>query len=188
VRTDRAEVFYLGLVVGLTGYLTVFLAVGIGDALQGRSFFYTFALLGGWLFHGLDDPASVRVWPGAVLAYNGLHLVIFLGFGVLASWIASVAERGPLLWYGALVMYLFVFLHLFASVVLMTEPMRATLSLWHIALPSLLAVVAMSWVLLRQHPRLRHEMDVWVDEDDEERPQEERHTASAPAIPGRPAR
>lgn len=170
MRTDRWNVVFLGLVVGFVGYVAVLVGVGIGDALQGRSFFHTFSLLGGWLFHGLEDPESVRVWPGAVFAYNGLHLVLFLGFGVFASWMATLAERGPLLWYGALVMYLFVFLHLYASVVLMTEPMRSTISLWQISLPSLLAVIAMSWVLLRQHPRLRHELDEWVDEDDAELP------------------
>jgi hypothetical protein len=170
MRASRSDVVSHGLLVGFIGYLTVFAGVGLGDVLQGRSFFHTFSLLGGWLFHGLDDPTQVRVWPGAVFAYNGLHLVAFLGFGVVASWMMAVAERGPLLWYGALVMYLFVFLHLFASVVLMTEPMRGAFSLWHLTIPSLLALATMSWALLQQHPQIRHELDVWVDDTDIELP------------------
>jgi hypothetical protein len=185
MRTDRWEVACRGLAVGMIGYLIVFLGVSIGDALQGRSFFYTFSLLGGWLFHGLEDPAAVRVWPGAVFAYNGLHLVIFLAFGLFASWMASVAERGPLLWYAALVMYVFVFFHLYAGFVLMTEPIRGALSLWHLSVPSVLALAAMSWVLLRQHPQLRRELDEWVDDDDAEPPIDEPSGALDVALGGK---
>jgi hypothetical protein len=168
MRADRLEVVSFGLVIGFVGYAIVFLGVGAGDVVQGRSFFYTFSLLGETLYYGLDDPAQVRVWPGAVFAYNGVHLMAFLAFGVVASWMASVAERRPLLWYGALVMYLFVFLHMFASVVFMTEPMRASLSMWQVALPSLVALVAMTWVLIMQHPQLRRELREWDDPDDDE--------------------
>jgi hypothetical protein len=183
MREDRWEVAFRGLLIGSIGYLIVFLGVGVGDLLQGRSFFYTFSLLGGWLFYGLEDPAQVRVWPGAVFAYNGVHLLFFLGFGLFASWMASVAERGPLLWYAALVMYLFAFLHLFGAFLLMTEPIRNALSLWHVSIPSALALTAMSWALLRQHPQLRHELDEWVDgDDDDEAPYPEPRPAAA-ALP-----
>jgi hypothetical protein len=178
MRADKWDVICQGLFVGFVGYLTVFLGVGAGDLMKGNSFFHTFSLLGGWLFHGLEDPAAVRVWPGAVFAYNGLHLVAFLAFGLFASWTASVAERGPLLWYGALVLYLFVFLHLFAAVVMMTEPMRSAFSLLHVAIPSLLALGVMSWVLMYDHPQLRREMDEWVDHTDDAPVAEEEATAA----------
>jgi hypothetical protein len=163
----RSDTIWQGLVAGLIGYASVALAVGIGDALQGRSFFYTVSLLGGWLFHGRSDPANVLVWPGAVFAYNGLHLLTFLAFGLAGSWLANVAERGPLFWYGSLVLYLMVFIHLFAGVVQMTEPMRGGISLLQVTIPSLLAVMLMSAYLLRMHPLLRREMNTWEDNADE---------------------
>src|SRR5688572_31484067 len=66
-RADRTENVWQGLMVGLIGYVTIALSVSIGDVLQGRSFFYTVSLFGGWLFYDLKDAADVRVWPGAVL-------------------------------------------------------------------------------------------------------------------------
>lgn len=163
----RKEVIWQGLIAGFIGYATVALAVGIGDVIQGRSFFYTVSLLGGWLFYDQNDPTNVLIWPGAVFAYNGLHLVTFLAFGLMGSWLANVAERGPLFWYGSLVLYLMVFIHLYAGVVQMTAPMRAGISLLQVTVPSLLAVVLMSAYLLRMHPLLRREMDVWENNADE---------------------
>lgn len=162
----RSETIWQGLMVGLIGYATIALSVSIGDVLQGRSFFYTVSLFGEWLFYDLNDPATVHVWPGAVFAYNGLHLVTMLAFGLLASWLASVSERGALYWYAGLVMFLFVFVHLFAAVVLMSEPLRQSVPFLQILVPSVLAVVLMSAYLLWVHPRLRREMEEWTDEDD----------------------
>jgi hypothetical protein len=163
----RKDMIWQGLVAGFIGYATVALAVGIGDALQGRSFFYTVSLLGGWLFYGQYDPSDVLIWPGAIFAYNGLHLVVFLTFGLVGSWLANVAERGPLFWYGSLVLYLMVFIHLFAGVVQMTEPMRAGISMLQVTIPSLLAGALMSAYLLRMHPLLRREMEKWDNNADE---------------------
>ncbi len=167
MSTNRVDTVWHGLMVGLVGYLTIAFSVSAGDLLRGRNFFYTVSLLGQWMFYGLTDPSELRIWPGVVFAYNGLHLVTFLVFGLLASWLASLAERGPLYWYGSLVMFLFVFVHMFASVLLMTESLRQAISMWQIVIPSILAVAAMSAYLLRTHPQLRHDMDAWTDPDDE---------------------
>jgi hypothetical protein len=166
MRTDRAQTIWQGLMAGLVGYVAIALSVSVGDVIQGRSFFYTVSLLGEWLFYGLTDPADVRVWPGAVFAYNGVHFVTLLAFGLLSSWLASVSERGALYWYAGLVMFLFVFVHLMSAVLFMTEPLRATIPMWQILVPSVVSVLLMSLYLLRMHPQLRHEMEDWVDEDD----------------------
>jgi len=167
MRQDRSDTIWQGLIAGFIGYATIAISVGLADVAQGRSFFFTVSLLGGWLFYGQHDPMNVVVWPGAVFAYNGLHFVTFLSFGLLSSWLAALSERGPLYWYAMLVLYLFVFVHLLAAVVLMTEPMRSAISMTQIWIPSLLAVVAMSAYLLWQRPLLRREMDAWVGNDDE---------------------
>lgn len=166
MREEQWDAVWHGVVNGLIGYATIALSIGLIDVLQGQSFFHTVALLGQSMFYGLKDPAQLVIWPGAVFAYNGLHLVTFLAFGLFASWLAVHSERGPLFWYAGLVLYLFVFVHLLASVLLMTEPMRSAIPLWEILVPSLLAVILMSWHMLALHPRLRHDMDEWVDADD----------------------
>lgn len=166
MSTSRVDSLWHGLMVGLIGYVTIAASVSLGDLLLGRSFFYTVSLLGEWLFYDLRDPADLRVWPGAVFAYNGLHLITFLGFGLVASWLATMSEKGPLYWYAGLVMFLFVFVHMFASVLLMTEPLRREIPFALVLIPSLLSVGAMSLYLWRTHPRLQLEMTEWVDEDD----------------------
>lgn len=166
MATSRKDTVWHGLIMGLIGYSTVAITVSLGDVFQGRSFFYTVSLLGEWMFYGLTDPAQVVVWPGAVFAYNGLHLVTFLGFGLLASWLATESERGPLYWYMGLILYLFVFVHLFGVVLLMTEPMRAAVPLAQLWIPTVLSLLAMSVYLVRAHPQLVREMSQWVDPDD----------------------
>ena len=166
MSTNRVDSVWHGLMVGLVGYATIAIAVSLGDLMLGRSLFYTVSLLGEWLFYDLRNPSDVRVWPGAVFAYNGLHLLTFLAFGMAASWLATMSERGPLYWYAGLVLFLFVFVHMYASVLFMTEPLRREIPLLLLTIPSLLAVVAMSAYLLRTHPQLRREMSEWVDEDD----------------------
>ena len=163
MNADRQQTIWTGVIVGVIGSATVALCVSLGDALLGRSPFYTVSLLGEWMFYGLQDPQQVTVWPGAVLAYNGLHFVTFVAFGLLASWLATVSERGPLFWYAALVMYVFVLTHMFGAVQLLTEPLRAAIPLWMVWVPSATAAVTMSAYLMWMHPQLQREMQEWTD-------------------------
>ena len=164
---NRQEVLWHGVFVGLIGYATTAVSVSVGDLMQGRSFFYTVSLMGEWFFYGLQDPALVTVWPGPVFAYNGVHLVAFLAFGLFASWLASVSERGPLFWYAALVLYVMVLAHMLGAVLMMTQPMRAAIPMVQVLVPGLLAATVMGVYLLRVHPQLRHEMSEWVDHTDD---------------------
>jgi hypothetical protein len=45
-------------------------------------------------FTEITDPAMVAVTPSTVLAYNGVHLIRYLAFGVLAAAVAKLADRG----------------------------------------------------------------------------------------------
>ena len=163
MRADRTETIWHGAMAGLIGYATVALIVGALDLMQGRSFFFTAALLGETLFYNLREPAQVVVWPGAVFAYNGLHLVTFLAFGMIAAWLAYFSERGPMFWYLGLVLFLVVFLHLFGAVLLMTESLRAAIPTYEIWIPSLAAVLAISGYLLSVQPRLRGLLTRWQE-------------------------
>jgi hypothetical protein len=155
------EVTWTGVTAGLVGYALVALLVGILDVALGRSFFYTASLLGESLFYGLRDPAAVVVWPGAVFAYNGVHLVAFLAVGIAGAWLARLAERGPELWYVGFVLFLLVALQALAAVLLMTEPFRSALPLAMIVAPTVLGLVAVALTLGWERPGLRHELSTW---------------------------
>ncbi len=162
---DRTDTIWQGVLAGLVGYATVALLVGILDVALGRSFFFTAALLGEHTFYGLRDPSQAVVWPGAVFAYNGLHLVAFIFIGLVSSSLAFLAEKGPAFWYGGAVLFLVVILHALGALLLMTEDLRAVLPAWMIVLPTVVSGAAMATYLLRCHPRVRHAMRVWEEQE-----------------------
>ena len=155
---DRATVLWHGLVAGLVGYAAVALAFVVADLARGRGLFHTAALLGAALFEGLEDPARLVVRVELVVAYNGVHLLVFLALGLLAAWFASLSARTPHLWYLSLSLFLFVLFHLFGVLLTFTDSVRAAISSWAVLGATLVAVVAMIAYLLRVYPALRREL------------------------------
>jgi hypothetical protein len=147
--------FVQGLIAGGIGFGTVVLVFALANVLAGRSPFYTSALLGAALFTEITDPAMVEVTPSTVLAYNGVHLMVYLAFGVVAAALASLADRGRQLWYVSLFFYVFVSFHLYGAVQAFAAPMRPALSDVAIWLAGGAASVAMAAYLLWMHPRMR---------------------------------
>ena len=158
---ERAEIVWEGLIAGLIGYATVAILVGAIDIVQGRSFFFTASMLGEATFYGLTDPANVVVWPGAVFAYNGLHLIGFLFIGMSAAWLAYLAEKGAELWYLGLVLFLLVVAHAVGAVLFMTEGLRAVMPAWVVIAPTVVGLIAMWLYVLRVRPGLRTELTTW---------------------------
>lgn len=164
MTADRSDTLWQGVIAGLIGYATVALLVGFIDVAFGHSFFYTAALLGEHIFYGLSDPALVVVWPGAVFAFNGLHLLAFIIIGMIAAWLAFMSEHGPELWYVAAILFLFVFAHAFAALLLLTEDIRAAVPAWTLMLPTIVSAAAMGTYLLAVRPAFRHDLVVWQEE------------------------
>jgi hypothetical protein len=158
MKPERVQVFAQGLVAGLIGFATVAVVMAVANLLLGRSPFHTAALLGSALFYGLKDPYELTIWPGPVLAYNGLHLLVFLGLGVGASWLARFAERGPHFWYIGAVLMLFVALHVFGVFLFLDERIGSLLSPWSVLASGFAAMATMAAYLIGEHPKLRTEM------------------------------
>jgi hypothetical protein len=154
----RGNVILHGMAAGLIGYATVVVFFLIADPSSGRPLFHTPALLGGALFFGLLDPASLEIAPGPILAYDGIHLLVFLLLGLVAAWFARLSERLPVGWVLALNLTVFVLFHLFGAFLVFTEPIRAAIPLAHAAGATVLAVGAMTAYILWAHPRLRREL------------------------------
>lgn len=160
----RTDALWQGVLTGLVGYGTVAIVCGLLDVARGHSFFFTCSLLGEHFFYGLTDPSRVTVWPGAVFAYNGLHLLTFIFVGLIVAWLAFMSEKGPEFWYVGVVMFLLVLLHAFGAMLFITEDMRSVEPVWAIVIPTILAYAAMGAYLLHARPSLRTRMQNWQEE------------------------
>ena len=164
MRAERMQTNVQGLVAGFIGYVVVAAFFAITNLIAGRSPFFTAAFLGGALFYGVRDPAQTVVWPGAVFAYNGVHLLMFLALGMIASWLAYLSERGPQFWYIGAILFLFVVFHLYAFVLLITGGVQTVIPTWTVFVGTVLAGSAMFAYLLWVHPRFRSELHDFREE------------------------
>lgn len=137
-----------GIVVGTIGYGVIVAFFAVANIAQGRSPFFTAAVLGNAL---LGEP-STSISAAPIAVYNGLHLCAFLLLGAAAAWIAGLVERRPQLWYLLLFLALVVVFHLFGVVAALAASAGEGLPLSHVLLASLLAVGAMSAWLWRAYP------------------------------------
>lgn len=137
-----------GLIAGTIGYAVIVVFFATANAVQGRSPFFTAAVLGNAL---LGEP-STSISAAPVAVFNGLHLCAFLLLGAAAAGIAGLVERRPQLWYLLLFLGVVVFFHLFGVVAALAAPAGGAVPMSHILVASLLAVGAMSAWLWRAYP------------------------------------
>lgn len=147
-----------GAAAGLVGFATIVLFFVAADALNGRPFLYTPALLGGALFYGVIDPSEVAVSLAPVLAYTAAHLVAFLLIGVVAAGLAAVASRHRHVWYLGVNLFLLLITHASGVVMTLTESLQGVVSAWLVAWATLAAAVAMAFYLLWANPPIRREL------------------------------
>ena len=139
-----------GITAGALGATAVAAWFLLYDAAQGRPYF-TPALLGAVLFHGLRDVSALSVSWALVLRYSLFHLAAFALFGIAAAALLAVADRQPT------VLFVFVMLvccfEVFAlgMVAVLAEWLFEALAWWSIAAANALAVVAMLSFLGRRH-------------------------------------
>ncbi len=161
----RARVLTEGLIAGGIGYLVVALFYGVLDLIQGDSPFHVAAVLGSALFYASEAAGSAAVSPGPVLAFNGLHLVLFLALGVGVAWFVAEAERYPLFWYPVFFVLLCGFILTYLAVLVLASEIAGLLSWWSVAAANLLAALAMGGYLWWAHPRLREELREYTDQE-----------------------
>lgn len=155
MKNTWRKVLEQGSVAGLIGFAAVAVIFAALNLAQGKSPFYTAALLGASLFYGATDPAQVAVAPASVFAYNGLHLVVFLIFGLAASALALMADQGKHLWYVGLFFFMFISFHLEGFVQALSYPMRQAIPDMAVWGAGIAASLAMAAYILSQHPRIR---------------------------------
>lgn len=161
---ENEQVWTQGLIAGVIGYATVAVLCAIEDALTGRSPFYTAAALGATVFYGIDDPARVVVSAPYVLAFNGAHLVAFLVFGLVASWLAKLADQGHQFWFIAGTLFVVIGFHLVAAAALLARNVESALPWQQMWTSGLAGSALIAAYLLWAHPRLRASQR-WDDDD-----------------------
>jgi len=157
VKPDRARILSEGLFTGLIGCLTVVLFYGVLNLIEGHSFFATAERLGAGLV------ASGGGAAGAVLAFNGLHVVVFLVIGVVAAWLVMQTERHPSFFVLALfigVAGLFAVLAVFLSFAASTG---IEIPIGTVLAANLAAGALMGAYLLKAHPKLWSEIRDHLD-------------------------
>jgi hypothetical protein len=165
MRPHRAEVLWEGFVAGVLGYATVAAFFGVFNMVEGRSFFFTAALLGEALIGPVVPPGEVSVTAGPVLAYNGVHLLAFLIIGIGAAWLVIFAEEHPGLWYVVFFLFLAGFFFSVALVLLYASPVAEAMPWGSVLGANAAAALAMGGYLLKAHPRVWR--DSWQERDPE---------------------
>jgi hypothetical protein len=142
-----------GVIAGVIGAVIVALWFLLYDAWRGRPLF-TPALLGTTIFFGVSPPASVPIAAGPVIGYTILHVLAFVGIGIVAACMMVVSEREPEVFIAFVT--LFGLFEVFFFVVLRTlsgETLGA-LGWWAVLAANFLASIGMLWFLVRGHPEL----------------------------------
>jgi hypothetical protein len=154
--TETNRTLRHGLVVGLIAYASVAVFYALFDVLAARGPLYTVDLLGKAVFQGLRDPGvlgvPIRLDPSAIIAYNGLHLVISLTIGLIVTGLLELAERRPAQARVVLVTIVAGFIFTIAAVGWLSAPMRPVLPWWSIVVANTLAVLLAGAYLLRKRP------------------------------------
>ncbi|MEJ2483309.1 MAG: hypothetical protein P8049_09420 [Gemmatimonadota bacterium] len=150
---ERTRTLSEGLVAGLLGYVSIALFFGILHLVTGQSIFRTAETLGDPLVSHRSAVIGGTA-AGSVIAFNGIHLLAFLLFGLIAAWLVSRSETNP----GYFLLMLFVGLAGFfysLSGFLGFSIDRPYAPSWvAVAAANLLAGLLMSSYLLRSHPGL----------------------------------
>jgi hypothetical protein len=154
VRPRTAVIIAEGLVAGVVAHLGIALILAIADLLTGRSLLFTPNLLGSVLLEG-SGGCDVAPQLTTLLAYTSIHLSTLAGFGILGSYLIQASEQRPILWFGALLLFIGVAWHLTAAVLTLLGPVGDCVGLWWIVTASFTGALAMAAYLWRAHAPLR---------------------------------
>jgi hypothetical protein len=155
MQAKTAFVIAEGVVAAVLSHLAITTVLLIGDGLAGRGLLFTPSLLGQVLFEGPPDGCQVPIGGAALFAFASVHLMVLTSFGLLGAALVASSERYPMLWFGALTLFVIVAWHLAAAVLTLLGPAQSCVSLWWNVAASFAGALVMGGYLWRVHPRLR---------------------------------
>jgi len=140
-----------GVLAGMIGAAIVALWFLVLDIARAKPFF-TPSLLGSALLLGKNVEQTPDVNAIMVLAYTGVHGILFLIAGVLVSWMFHQIERNPQLGLVLLLIFLLFESILFGFEVTLVPHLVGALGAFAVGFANLLSASGMFWFLLRRHP------------------------------------
>lgn len=155
MQETRTDTLVHGLIAGLVGYATAAATFAIADVVGGHSPFRSMAMLGATLFYGPDATGAGVVTAPHVFAGNGTYMLVFVAFGLIASSLAALADRGAQLWFLALFLVLFLGFHVIAVAQLLAASVAADGATSIIWVGGVAAMLTMGAYLVWAHPQLR---------------------------------
>jgi hypothetical protein len=156
-----------GLFTGMIGALAVAAWFLVLDLTAGRPL-YTPALLGSVLLHGTGALAGpVTIAPLEVAAYTAFHAVAFTVVGITFSYLMTLFERFPIMFFVLLVLFLCLMVGFFAYDAALGARLTGQLQAWTVVVANLLASAGMAFYQWKRHPRALARVEkLWEDEDD----------------------
>lgn len=143
-----------GTIAGLLGAAGVAGWFFVIDMVAGRPFGTpidlgraTFSVLG----KGIDwSPA------GYVVGYTILHVLVFIGIGLLVAKVVEVSDRSPGVLAGLLILFAVFEMGFYFFTLFLAQPETVGRIAWYqIGLANLVAAALMGWFLWRGHPELK---------------------------------
>lgn len=150
----RYPMVFEGFVMGLIGAATVafwFFAVD----LVSRTPFYTPAAIASAVLLGARNASAVQFSVGIVVAYTFLHLIAFLGVGLVFAWLVRRVERTRLFLVESAAILLVLEGLFFGSVGISSGWVLETLGWVPVLIANVLAVASMGTWVWQRHPEVR---------------------------------
>jgi hypothetical protein len=162
---SASDILLDGLFTGMIGALAVALWFLALDLAAGRPL-YTPSLLGNILLHGTQAAASnVVISPVSVAAYTAVHFLIFVAVGVALSYMMTLFERFPIMFFVMLVLFLSLQVGFFGLDLALGLSLMGRLQPWAVVVANLLAAAGMAVYQWKRHPAaLRNVERLWQEE------------------------
>jgi hypothetical protein len=139
-----------GIWAGLLGAAAVAVWFLVYDTAAGVPL-RTPALLGAALFQGLREPSAVQITLPLVLQYTVVHGAAFVGFGIAAAGLLTLADRDPRLLFGLVMLFCCFEVFFAALLTILAEWLLEAIPWWTILGGNLLAAIVMLGFFFREH-------------------------------------
>lgn len=162
-RSSVSDILLDGLFTGMIGALVVALWFLVLDLAAGQPL-RTPALLGNVLLHGTAGSGIVTISALEVAAYSAFHFVTFIAVGVFLSYMMTLFERFPIMFFVLLVLFLCLQAGVFVLDAILGAQMINQLKPWTVVVGNLLAAAAMALFLWKRHPSVLSRVErLWDD-------------------------
>jgi hypothetical protein len=165
-RASTMDILLDGLFAGMIGALVVAAWFLVLDLAQGRPL-WTPGLLGSLLLHGSSAANAQRIQPFDVAAYTAFHFLVFIAVGVVLSYLRTLFERFPIMFFVLLVLFLSLQAGFFVFDAVLGAELMHQLRPWTVVVGNILAAASMSLYLWKRHPQVMRGIEhLWEDDAD----------------------